>query len=96
VVDASARARTVAVEIAVEVGGRDDLDQQFLLSQISRRGPWSDLANFPAVEEASKQTRIGLALADTEFDDERESRRHPVRARGAWLDPAKRRKSPRV
>jgi hypothetical protein len=49
-----------------------DLDQQFLLSQIARRGPWNDCANLPAVvEAASKQTRIGLVLADAEFDSER-------------------------
>ena len=49
-----------------------DVDQQFLLSQIARRGPWNDCANLPAVvEAASEQTRIGLVLADAEFDSER-------------------------
>jgi hypothetical protein len=49
-----------------------DLDQQFLLSQIARRGPWNDCANLPAVvAAASEQTRIGLVLADAEFDSER-------------------------
>ena len=49
-----------------------DLDQQFLLSQIARRGPWNDCANLPAVvPAASEQTRVGLVLADTEFDSER-------------------------
>lgn len=49
-----------------------DLDQQFLLSQIARRGPWNDCANLPAVvKTASQQTRIGLVLADAEFDSER-------------------------
>jgi hypothetical protein len=49
-----------------------DLDQQFLLSQIARRGPWNDSANLPAVvEEASGGTRIGLVLADAEFDSKR-------------------------
>lgn len=49
-----------------------DLDQQFLLSQIARRGPWNDCANLPAVvEAASQETRIGLVLADAEFDSER-------------------------
>jgi hypothetical protein len=49
-----------------------DLDQQFLLSQIVRRGPWNDCANLPAVVEAtSEQTRIGLVLAGAEFDRER-------------------------
>jgi len=30
-----------------------DLDQQFLLSQIARRGPWNDCANLPAVVQAA-------------------------------------------
>ena len=49
-----------------------DLDQQFLLSQTARRGPWNDCANLPAVvEAASAQTCIGLVPADAEFDSER-------------------------
>jgi hypothetical protein len=49
-----------------------DLDQQFLLSHIARRGPSNDCANLPAVvEAASALTRIGLVLADAEFDSER-------------------------
>jgi hypothetical protein len=49
-----------------------DLDQQFLLSQSARRGPWNDCASLPAVvKTASQQTRIGLVLADAEFDSER-------------------------
>ena len=49
-----------------------DLDQQFVLSQLVRRGPWNDCANLPAVvETASQQTRIGVVLADAEFDSER-------------------------
>ena len=49
-----------------------DLDQQFLLSQSARRGPWNDCGNLPAmVEAASQQTRIGVVLADAEFDSER-------------------------
>jgi len=49
-----------------------DLDQKVLLSQIARRGPWNDCANLPTVvAAASQQTRIGLVLADAEFDSER-------------------------
>jgi hypothetical protein len=49
-----------------------DLDQQFLLSQSARRGPWNDCANWPAVvQAASQQTRIGLLLADAELDSQR-------------------------
>jgi IS5 family transposase len=49
-----------------------DLDQRCLLAQIARRGPWNDGASLPAVvQTASEQTRIGLVLADGEFDSER-------------------------
>jgi len=49
-----------------------DLDQQFLLSQLARRGPWNDCANLPAVVgAASQETPIGLVLADGEFDSEK-------------------------
>jgi len=49
-----------------------DLDQQCLLAQIARRGPWNDCASLPAVvQRASEQTPIGLVLADAEFDSER-------------------------
>ena len=49
-----------------------DLDRQFVLSQIARGGQRSDCANLPAVIEAArKETRIGLVLADAEFDSER-------------------------
>jgi hypothetical protein len=46
-----------------------DLDQQFVLPQLARRGPWNDCVNSPAiVGAASEQTRIGLVLADAEDD----------------------------
>ena len=49
-----------------------DLDQGFLLSQTARRGPWNDCGNLPAVVGAASQhARIGLVLADAEFDSER-------------------------
>jgi Transposase DDE domain/Transposase domain (DUF772) len=49
-----------------------DLDQQFLLSQAARRGPWNDCARLPTVvRAASERTPIGLVLADAEFDSER-------------------------
>ena len=70
--DGAPFAETAAVEALAEVGGRGDLDQQFLLSQIARRGPWNDCANLPAVvAAASERTPIGLVLADAEFDSER-------------------------
>jgi hypothetical protein len=49
-----------------------DLDQQFLLSQSARRGPWNDCASLPTVVKmAARRTPIGLVLADAEFDSER-------------------------
>ena len=70
-----------------------DLDQRFVLSQIARRGPWNDCANWPAVvEAASEQTRIGLVLADAEFDSVR-NHAYLRRELGAQsVIPAKRRK----
>src|SRR6266446_1345090 len=32
-----------------------DLDQQFVLSQLARRGPWNDCANLPAVVAAASE-----------------------------------------
>jgi Transposase DDE domain len=73
-----------------------DLDQQLLLSQTARRGPWNDCGSLPAVvERASEQTRIGLVLADAEFDSQRNHtyiRRH-LGARS--VIPAKRGKKSR-
>src|ERR1700687_183614 len=49
-----------------------DLDPQCVVAQSARPGPWNDCANFPAVVgAAAEQTRIGLVLADAEFDSER-------------------------
>src|SRR5882672_7226426 len=68
-----------------------DLDHQFLLSQIARRGPWNDCANLPAViEAASQQTRIGLVLADAEFDSERNHTYIRKRLGAQRVIPAKR------
>ena len=68
-----------------------DLDQQFLLAQIARRGPWNDCGNLPAVvETASQQTRIGLVLADAEFDSERNHTYIRKRLGAQSVIPAKR------
>ena len=49
-----------------------DLDQQLLLLQQARRGPWHDCASLPAVVETpSQQTCLGLVLADAEFESAR-------------------------
>jgi hypothetical protein len=66
-----------------------DLDQQFLLSQAARRGPWNDCANLPTVvAAASEQTRIGLA--DAEFDSERNHTYIRQRLGAQSVIPAKR------
>jgi Transposase DDE domain/Transposase domain (DUF772) len=68
-----------------------DLDQQFVLSQLARRGPWNDCANLPAVvDAASQQTRIGLVLADAEFDSERNHTYVRKRLGAQSVIPAKR------
>jgi hypothetical protein len=68
-----------------------DLDQQFLLSQRARRGPWNDCASLPAVvETASQQTRIGFVLADAEFDSERNHTYIRQRLGAQSVIPAKR------
>jgi hypothetical protein len=68
-----------------------DLDQQFLLSQSARRGPWNDCANLPAlVEAASQRRRIGLVLADAEFDSERNHTYIRERLGAQSIIPAKR------
>jgi len=68
-----------------------DLDQQFLLSQSARRGPWNDCANLPTmVEAASQQTRIGVVLADAEFDSERNHTYIRQRLGAQSVIPAKR------
>ncbi len=68
-----------------------DLDQQFVLSQLARRGPWNDCANLPTViDAASKETRIGLVLADAEFDSERNHSYIRKRLGAQSVIPAKR------
>ena len=49
-----------------------DLDRKCVLAPMVRRGPWNDCSNLPTmVEDASQQMRIGVVLADAEFDSER-------------------------
>jgi hypothetical protein len=63
---ASSRAKTAAIRLKWLVVG---LHQQFLLSQIVPHSPWNDWPNLPVVaKSASQQTRIGLVLADAEFE----------------------------
>jgi hypothetical protein len=68
-----------------------DLDRKCVLAQMARRGPWNDCASLPAVvEAASQQTRIGLVLADAEFDSERNHTYIRQQLRAQSVIPAKR------
>jgi IS5 family transposase len=68
-----------------------DVDRQLLLSQTARRGPWNDCGNLPSlVQAASRQTRIGLVLADAEFDSERNHTYIRQQLRAQSIIPAKR------
>ena len=54
-----------------------DLDQQFVLSPSSRgdAARWNDCANLPArsTQPLRSKRRIGVVLADAEFDSETQS-----------------------
>jgi hypothetical protein len=68
-----------------------DVVRQFALSQMARCGPWNDCTNMPAiVREAAREARIGLVLADADFDSDRNHTfiRQQLRARN--VIPAKR------
>jgi len=68
-----------------------DLDQQFLLSQSARRGPWNDCGRLRrVVKTASQQAPIGLVLADAEFDSERNHTYIRQRLGAQSVIPAKR------
>jgi hypothetical protein len=68
-----------------------DLDRQIVLSQLARRGPWNDCGNLPTVvRAASQETRIGLVLADAEFDSERNHTFVRKELRAQSVIPAKR------
>ena len=65
---ASSSTETFAVAALAEVGGR----RGFCVVPTRRHLPWNDCPNLPAVVGATyEQTRTGLALADAEFDSER-------------------------
>lgn len=49
-----------------------DVSRQAILAQLARRGPVNDCAKLrPLLRAASRQVRIGLVLADAEFDSEK-------------------------
>src|SRR5579875_2387848 len=67
-----------------------DLDQRCLLSRRARRSPWHDCGSLCAlVRTASHQARIGLVLADAEFDSERNHALIRQRLRARSVIPAK-------
>ena len=68
-----------------------DLDRQLILAQGARPGPWNDCANLPTLVGAANQvTRIGLVLADAEFDSERNHTYARKQLRARSIIPAKR------
>lgn len=74
-----------------------DVDQQLILAQRSRHGPWCDCRSLPAlVDAAHRVAPLGLVLADAEFDTEA-NHQHIRRRLGARsVIPAKRGRSSRV
>lgn len=68
-----------------------DVDRQLILAQGARPGPWNDGAKLPALVGAANQvTRIGLVLADAEFDSERNHTYIRQQLRAQSIIPAKR------
>ncbi len=68
-----------------------DLDQQLILAQQARQGPWNDCRQLPAlVDAANRVSRIGLVVADAEFDSERNHQHIRQQLRAQSIIPAKR------
>jgi hypothetical protein len=68
-----------------------DLDEQLLLSQKARRGPWNDCAGLrPLLGSAHRVVPIGLAMADAEFDSEKNHTFIRQRLKAHSVIPAKR------
>ncbi len=68
-----------------------DVDEQLLLSQRARRGPWNDCASLPRLTSAAHGVvPIGVALADAEFDSERNHTFLRQRLKAQSVIPAKR------
>jgi hypothetical protein len=74
-----------------------DLDKQIILAQRGRQAPWCDCRALPElVDAASRVTRIGLVLADAEFDTEQNHQHIRQRLGARSVIPAKRGRSSRV
>ena len=71
-----------------------DIQQQIILAQAARRGPWNDCATLPQlVNEAHHIAPIGCVLADAEFDSERNHTFIRNQLHAHSIIPAKRRSS---
>ena len=71
-----------------------DVQQQLILAQAARRGPWNDCATLPQlVNEAHQIAPIGCVLADAEFDSERNHTFIRGQLHACSIIPAKRRSS---
>jgi hypothetical protein len=83
--------KTAALAALAEVGGRRGFGSAVRAVATRTTHPWNDCANLPAVvAAASEQTRIGLVLADAEFDSERNHTHIRQRLGALGVIPAKR------
>lgn len=72
-----------------------DLQQQILLAQRARQGPWCDSRSLPALLDAAGQRApISLVLADAEFDSEANHEHIRQRLGAQSIIPARRRGVP--
>jgi hypothetical protein len=74
-----------------------DVDEQIILAQRGRQGPWCDCRALPGLVDAASRVRpIGLVLADAEFDTEQNHQHIRQRLGARSIIPAKRGRSSRV
>lgn len=68
-----------------------EVERRLILSQVARRGPYNDCAKLrPLLKSAKRLVRIGLVVADAEFDSERNHRYIRKTVRAMSVIPAKR------
>ena len=73
-----------------------EVQQQILLAQRARQGPWCDSRSLPALLDAAGQRApIGLVLADAEFDSEANHQHIRQRLGARSILPARRRGVPK-
>jgi len=67
------------------------VERRLILSQVARRGPYNDCAKLRRLlKDARRLARIGLVLADAEYDSERNHRYIRKTVRAISVIPAKR------